>query len=71
MIQSGSGLLLAMHYVPDTLSAFTSVEHIQRDVVYGWLIRYTHSSGSSIFFIAVYSHIVRALFYRSFRKIAL
>ena len=71
VIQSASGLLLAMHYTPDTFGAFTSVEHIQREIIYGWLVRYTHSSGSSVFFIAVYSHIVRALFYRSFRKIAL
>jgi len=55
-----------MHYVPHIELAFESVEHIMRDVPYGWFIRYTHANGASMFFIAVYFHIARGLFYRSY-----
>ena len=66
-----SGILLAMHYSPSVSLAFNSLEHIMRDVEGGWLIRYCHSGGSSMFFIVVYIHIARALYFRSYRKVAL
>jgi len=67
VIQILSGLFLAMHYKPDTGLAFASVEYIMRDVDWGWLIRYMHSTGASFFFIVVYFHIFRALLYGSYR----
>jgi ubiquinol-cytochrome c reductase cytochrome b subunit len=66
-----SGVLLAMHYSPEVSLAFNSLEHIMRNVSGGWLIRYCHSGGASMFFIIVYVHIGRALYFRSYRKIAL
>jgi len=65
-IQIGSGLLLAMHYIPEVSLAFDSVEHIMRDVNYGWLLRYVHANGASMFFIVVYVHIFRGLYYGSY-----
>lgn len=65
-IQIISGILLAMHYVSDIAYAFSSVEHIMRDVSFGWFLRYIHSNGASIFFIVVYVHIFRGLYYGSF-----
>jgi ubiquinol-cytochrome c reductase cytochrome b subunit len=67
IIQILTGLLLAMHYTPHTLYAFASVEHIMRDVNYGWLLRYLHANGASFFFILVYLHIGRGLYYGSYR----
>jgi len=67
IIQIITGLVLAMHYVAHADLAFGSVEHIMRDVYYGWLIRYLHANGSSMFFLAVYIHIFRALFYGSYK----
>lgn len=61
-----TGLLLSMHYIPHVDMAFASVQHIMRDVNNGWLIRYMHSNGASFFFIAVYAHIARGLYYRSY-----
>nr|WDD39357.1 cytochrome b [Oreolalax omeimontis] len=61
-----TGLFLAMHYTADTSSAFSSVAHICRDVNYGWLIRNLHANGASFFFICVYLHIGRGLYYGSF-----
>jgi len=55
-----------MHYTPHTEYAFDSVEHIMRDVNYGWLMRYTHSNGASMFFIVVYLHIGRGIYYGSY-----
>ena len=66
VIQIITGICLAMHYTPHVDLAFLSVEHIMRDVNNGWLIRYTHSNGASMFFIAVYVHIGRGLFYASY-----
>ena len=63
-----TGIVLAMHYVADADLAFASVEHIMRDVNYGWLIRYFHANGSSMFFLAVYIHIFRALYYGSYKS---
>jgi ubiquinol-cytochrome c reductase cytochrome b subunit len=63
-----SGLFLAMHYKPSATEAFTSVERIMRDVNFGWLIRYIHMNGASFFFIAVYIHIFRGLYYGSYKK---
>jgi hypothetical protein len=63
-----SGLSLAMHYTPNILLAFTSIEHIMRDVNYGWLLRYLHANGASFFFIWVYLHIGRGLYYGSYRN---
>ena len=61
VIQLVTGIVLAMHYASNTSLAFESVEHIVRDVNYGWLLRYMHSNGASFFFIAVYIHIFRGL----------
>lgn len=66
-IQIITGIILAMHYVPSTALAFASVEHIMRDVNYGWLIRYVHANGASMFFIAVYIHMFRGLYYGSYK----
>ena len=57
-----------MHYVAQADLAFESVEHIMRDVNYGWLIRYFHANGSSMFFLAVYIHIFRSLYYGSYKS---
>src|SRR5262249_14948484 len=59
MIMIASGIVLAMHYVPTGEGAFRSVEHIMRDVNYGWLIRHIHTTGASMFFAVVYIHIFR------------
>jgi len=66
IIQLGSGIFLAMHYTPHVDLAFVSVEHIMRDVNNGWLLRYIHANGASFFFIAVYTHMFRGLFYGSY-----
>jgi len=63
-----TGIVLAMHYVAQADLAFGSVEHIMRDVNYGWLIRYVHANGSSMFFLAVYIHIFRSLYYGSYKS---
>ncbi len=60
-----SGVLLAMHYSPHVDFAFNSVEHMMRDVNYGWFLRYLHANGASMFFIAVYTHIFRGIYYSS------
>ncbi|SFO47337.1 ubiquinol-cytochrome c reductase cytochrome b subunit [Cohaesibacter marisflavi] len=62
-----TGIVLVMHYVPNTTLAFASVEHIMRDVNWGWMLRYMHSNGASMFFIAVYIHIFRGLYYGSYK----
>ena len=62
-----TGIVLVMHYTPHASMAFNSVEHIMRDVNYGWLLRYLHSNGASMFFIAVYVHIFRGLYYGSYK----
>nr|AIN37232.1 cytochrome b [Paraechinus aethiopicus] len=66
IIQITTGLFLAMHYTADTLSAFSSVSHICRDVNYGWLIRYLHANGASMFFICLFMHIGRGIYYGSY-----
>jgi len=66
IIQIISGIFLAMHYTPHIDLAFSSVEHIMRDVNNGWLIRYMHANGASMFFIVVYCHIFRGLYYGSY-----
>lgn len=66
IIQITTGLFLAIHYTPDTSTAFSSVAHITRDVNYGWIIRYLHANGASIFFICLFLHIGRGLYYGSF-----
>ena len=65
-LQIVSGVFLAMHYIPMGDFAFISVEHIMRDLNYGWFIRYMHANGSSMFFLLVYIHIGRGLYYGSF-----
>ena len=67
IIQIATGVTLAMHYTPSVDLAFISVEHIMRDVNYGWLIRYLHANVASFFFIFVYAHIGRALYYGSYK----
>ena len=62
-----TGIFLAMHYTPEATKAFDSVEHIMRDVNYGWLMRYLHANGASMFFIAVYIHIFRGMYYGSYK----
>ena len=63
-----TGIFLTMHYKPSAAEAFSSVEYIMRDVEWGWLIRYMHSTGASLFFIVVYLHMFRGLMYGSYRK---
>jgi ubiquinol-cytochrome c reductase cytochrome b/c1 subunit len=63
-----TGIVLAMHYTPHADMAFNSVEHIMRDVNYGWLLRYLHSNGASMFFIAVYIHMFRGMYYGSYKE---
>nr|Q34952.1 RecName: Full=Cytochrome b; AltName: Full=Complex III subunit 3; AltName: Full=Complex III subunit III; AltName: Full=Cytochrome b-c1 complex subunit 3; AltName: Full=Ubiquinol-cytochrome-c reductase complex cytochrome b subunit [Loris tardigradus]AAC50527.1 cytochrome b [Loris tardigradus]ALJ53350.1 cytochrome b [Loris tardigradus tardigradus]ALJ53363.1 cytochrome b [Loris tardigradus tardigradus] len=66
VIQIMTGLFLAMHYTPDTTTAFSSVTHICRDVNYGWMIRYLHANGASMFFMCLFIHIGRGIYYGSF-----
>ncbi|MEM8755911.1 MAG: cytochrome b N-terminal domain-containing protein, partial [Pseudomonadota bacterium] len=66
-LQIITGIVLVMHYTPDTTLAFASVEHIMRDVNGGWLFRYLHANGASLFFVAVYLHIFRGLYYGSYK----
>ena len=68
VIQMVSGIFLAMHYSPNIDLAFSSVEYIMRDVKNGWLVRYIHANGASMFFILVYSHMCRGLYYGSYMK---
>ena len=68
VIQIVSGIFLTMNYKPDSLHAFASVEYIMRDVDWGWLIRYIHSTGASMFFVVIYLHMFRGLMYGSYRK---
>lgn len=68
VIQIVTGIFLVMHYKPDANLAFASVEYIMRDVPWGWLIRYMHSTGASAFFVIVYLHMTKALLYGSYRK---
>ena len=68
VIQIVTGIFLTMHYKPDADLAFASVEHIMRDVPWGWLMRYMHSTGASAFFIIIYLHMFRAMLYGSFRE---
>jgi len=68
VIQLLTGIFLAMHYTPHIAYAFSSVEHIMRDVNHGWLIRYIHANGASTFFAVVYIHIFRGLYYGSYMK---
>ncbi len=68
VLQIVTGIFLVMHYKPDAGLAFASVEYIMRDVPWGWLIRYMHSTGASAFFVVVYLHMFRGLLYGSYRK---
>ncbi|WP_411818284.1 cytochrome b [Hyphococcus sp. DH-69] len=68
IIQILTGVILAMHYTPHVDLAFDSVEHIMRDVNYGWLMRYVHANGASMFFLAVYLHMFRGLYYGSYKE---
>ena len=68
VIQLVSGIFLTMNYTPSAESAFASVEYIMRDVEYGWLLRYLHSTGASAFFIVVYMHMFRGLLYGSYKR---
>jgi ubiquinol-cytochrome c reductase cytochrome b subunit len=68
VMQIITGIFLTMHYKPDAALAFASVEYIMRDVSWGWLIRYMHSTGASAFFVVVYLHMYRGLIYGSYRK---
>jgi ubiquinol-cytochrome c reductase cytochrome b subunit len=68
VIQIVTGIFLTMHYKPDAALAFGSVEYVMRDVPWGWLVRYMHSTGASAFFVVVYLHMFRGLMYGSYRK---
>ena len=68
VIQIVSGIFLTMHYKPDASLAFASVEYIMRDVPYGWLIRYIHSTGATAFFVVVYLHMFRGVMYGSYKQ---
>jgi ubiquinol-cytochrome c reductase cytochrome b subunit len=68
VIQIVTGIFLTMHYKPDAALAFASVEYIMRDVPWGWLVRYMHSTGASAFFVVVYLHMFRGMIYGSYRK---
>jgi ubiquinol-cytochrome c reductase cytochrome b/c1 subunit len=68
MVQIVTGIVLVMHYTPSSAAAFDSVEHIMRNVNYGWLLRYIHANGASMFFLAVYVHIFRGLYYGSYKE---
>ncbi len=68
VVQLITGIVLAMHYTANTAMAFNSVEHIMRDVNFGWLLRYMHANGGSFFFIAVYIHIFRGFYYGSYKN---
>jgi len=67
VLQMATGIFLAMHYKPDSTLAFDSIQHIMRDVNYGWLLRYLHSTGASAFFVVIYIHMARTLYYGSYR----
>ena len=67
LIQILTGVVLAMHYVPTPDGAFASVERIMRDVNYGWLLRYVHANGASLFFAVIYLHMFRGLYYGSYK----
>ena len=67
VVQIVTGIVLVMHYTPQVDVAFGSVEHIMRDVNYGWLMRYLHMNGASMFFIAVYIHMFRGMYYGSYK----
>jgi len=67
VLQLATGIFLAMHYKADSTLAFDSIQHIMRDVNYGWLLRYLHSTGASAFFVVVYVHMARTLYYGSYR----
>ncbi|UOF93586.1 MAG: cytochrome bc complex cytochrome b subunit [Bordetella sp.] len=67
-IQIITGIFLVMHYKPDAERAFWSVEYIMREVPWGWLVRYMHSTGASMFFIVIYLHMLRGLFYGSYKN---
>ncbi|HYW58929.1 MAG TPA: cytochrome b N-terminal domain-containing protein, partial [Xanthobacteraceae bacterium] len=66
-VQIVTGVVLVMHYTPHVNYAFDSVEHLMRDVNYGWMLRYLHSNGASMFFLAVYVHIFRGMYYGSYK----
>ncbi len=68
VLQIVTGIFLVMHFKPDAAKAFESVEYIMRDVPWGWLVRYMHSTGASAFFICVYMHMFRGLIYGSYKK---
>src|SRR5688500_18981526 len=67
VLQIVTGIVLAMHYAPNATVAFGSTEHIMRDVNWGWLLRYAHANGASMFFVVIYLHIFRGFFYGSYK----
>ena len=67
MLQTATGIFLAMHYKADIALSFDSIQHIMRDVNYGWLLRYMHATGASAFFLVIYIHMARTMYYGSYR----
>ena len=68
ILQIVTGIFLTINYKPDAAQAFASVEYIMRDVEWGWLVRYLHSTGASFFFIVIYLHMFRAMLYGSYKN---
>jgi len=68
VVQIVTGVVLVMHYTPEASMAFDSIEHMTRDLSYGWLLRYLHSNGASMFFLAVYIHMFRGMYYGSYKS---
>ena len=68
ILQIVTGIFLTMHYKPDATQAFSSVEYIMRDVPFGYIIRYMHSTGASLFFVIIYLHMFRAIIYGSYKE---
>lgn len=69
VVQLISGLFLSMHFSPTELGAFDSIQHIMRDVEWGWLARYVHANGASLFFVVIYLHILRAFYYKGYLRV--
>ena len=67
-LQIMTGLFLAMNYTPHIDHAFDSIEHIMRDVSFGWLLRYLHANGASMIFFLIYAHMARGIYYQSYKE---
>ena len=66
VLQIATGIFLSMYYTATTIDAMSSIEHMMRDINYGWLVRYAHANGASAFFVAVYIHMFRSFYYGTY-----